>query len=280
MACDLRSAAGVLAAMGNPVRLELLRRMLLGATTVGQIQEIDGVGTASQVQHHMRELRAGGLVVSRQRNHYAIPTDRVVPVLLVVGLALGRRLSGSAGPDPVADKEPTPRTADEDASDAEPAATKYWVLHHLARKTGPSYTRGEVSGSLAFGGVAQMGPGRVVDLTRSGEFTVPDVMACDLPSAAVVLAALGHPVRLELLRRMLLGATTVGELQQVHGIGSTGQVHHHLRELRAARYVASAKRNQYAVLGDRIVHLLVILAASEGRRVFAAAGREPSVDDR
>jgi hypothetical protein len=152
-----------------------------------------------------------------------------------------------------------------------------WVRDHLPRNTGPRYTRGDISGSLAYGGVASMPDSR--DVWWSGQPAVPEVMDADLPSAAVALAALGHPLRLQLLRRMLLGASTVGERQRIDGIGSSGQVHHHLREPRLPEHVVSAKRNHYTLPGDRIVPFLVTVAAAVGRRVFAAAGRVPAVDD-
>ena len=44
------------------------------------------------MHHHLRELRAAGLVVSQRRNHYAIPAERVVPLLVIVAAALGRAL--------------------------------------------------------------------------------------------------------------------------------------------------------------------------------------------
>ena len=48
---------------------------------------------------------------------------------------------------------------------------------------------------------------------------------------AAVLGALGHPVRLRLLGQVLRGATTVREPAAIDGIGTTGQVYHHLRQL-------------------------------------------------
>ena len=49
---------------------------------------------ADQVAQEQRDREAGlasaGLIVQHRRNHYAIPADRVVPVLVAVAAALGR----------------------------------------------------------------------------------------------------------------------------------------------------------------------------------------------
>ncbi len=67
----------------------------------------------------------------------------------------------------------------------------------------------------------------------------------DLPASATaeVLAALGHPVRLALVRRLLGGPATAAELQEAGELSSTGQVYHHLRALTAARVVEQDGRS-------------------------------------
>lgn len=54
---------------------------------------------------------------------------------------------------------------------------------------------------------------------------------------AEVLAALGHPVRLALVRRLLHGPASAAELQEAAELSSTGQVYHHLKALTSARVV-------------------------------------------
>lgn len=63
--------------------------------TLADLQEIPGSGTSGQLHHHLRELRGAGLVVSRRRNDYAIPAERVVPVLVILAAALGRDLGST-----------------------------------------------------------------------------------------------------------------------------------------------------------------------------------------
>jgi len=80
-------AAGALAALGHPVRLELIRRLLAGAHTTHELAEIPDLGTSGQLYHHLRELQAAGLVIQRRRNDYAVPADRVIPCLVLVAAA-------------------------------------------------------------------------------------------------------------------------------------------------------------------------------------------------
>src|SRR5690606_17092045 len=80
---------------------------------------------------------------------------------------------------------------------------------------------------------------------------------------AAVFAALGHPVRLELLRRILNGTRATAELSAIDGLGTTGQLHHHLRQLLAAGWVRQAGRGVYEVPAPRVVPLLACLAGAE-----------------
>ncbi|RFU82861.1 ArsR family transcriptional regulator [Streptomyces triticagri] len=77
------------------------------------------------------------------------------------------------------------------------------------------------------------------------------------------LAALGHPVRIRLLRAVLAGRRTAADLSALDGIGTTGQIYHHLRQLSAAGWLTTTGRGRYAVPGTRVVPLLTILAASQ-----------------
>lgn len=80
-------------------------------------------------------------------------------------------------------------------------------------------------------------------------------------ATAATLAALAHPVRLRLLREVLAGTTTTGALAELPGLGTTGQLHHHLRQLTAAGWLRTTARGSYAVPAERVVPLHVVLAA-------------------
>lgn len=80
---------------------------------------------------------------------------------------------------------------------------------------------------------------------------------------AATIAALGSPVRLELVRRILCGASTTAELAEGEDLGTTGQLHHHLRQLVAAGWVRHSGRGRYEIPAARIVPLLALVLGAE-----------------
>jgi hypothetical protein len=89
------------------------------------------------------------------------------------------------------------------------------------------------------------------------------LLADDWTQYSVTLNALGHPLRLQLLRQVLAGAGTVAELQEIEGLGTTGRLYHHLRQLLGAGWLRSTTRGRYAIPDARVAPLLVILLAVE-----------------
>lgn len=85
----------------------------------------------------------------------------------------------------------------------------------------------------------------------------------DLPTApaAEVLAALGHPVRLALVRRLLAGPASAAELQEAAELSSTGQVYHHLRALTSARVVEQDART-FRIPATGVVPVLTMMLAA------------------
>ncbi|QCW78608.1 helix-turn-helix transcriptional regulator [Streptomyces sp. S6] len=81
-------------------------------------------------------------------------------------------------------------------------------------------------------------------------------------AAADALAALGHPVRLRLLREILGGRRTAAELAALDAVGTTGQIYHHLRQLTGAGWLHTTGRGRYEVPAARVVPLLVVLTAA------------------
>ncbi|MFJ6574283.1 ArsR/SmtB family transcription factor [Streptomyces sp. NPDC091292] len=95
-----------------------------------------------------------------------------------------------------------------------------------------------------------------------GEGDGGDEDGSDWSAAAEPLAALGHPVRLRLLREILGGRRTAAELTELEGLGTTGQIYHHLRQLTGAGWLHTTSRGRYEVPGTRVVPLLVALTAA------------------
>jgi hypothetical protein len=81
---DWASRASSLAALGNPVRLTLLREILHGQTTVSSLSEVQGLGTSGQIYHHLRQLTAEGWLHSPSRGVFAVPPTRVVALLAIL----------------------------------------------------------------------------------------------------------------------------------------------------------------------------------------------------
>jgi len=77
------------------------------------------------------------------------------------------------------------------------------------------------------------------------------------------LAALGHPVRVELLRHILSGMHSTADLATVEALGTTGQLHHHLRQLVATGWVRHGGRGNYEVPAARVIPLLACIAGAQ-----------------
>lgn len=97
------------------------------------------------------------------------------------------------------------------------------------------------------------------------QLTVPaeGLLESDWTMHAPELAALAHPARLQILREVLRGTRSAGDLQAVEGIDSTGQLYHHVRQLIAAGWLRMAARGRYTVPPERVVPLLVIIACAQ-----------------
>ncbi|HJE92075.1 MAG TPA: helix-turn-helix domain-containing protein [Dietzia timorensis] len=89
------------------------------------------------------------------------------------------------------------------------------------------------------------------------------LLESDWSDFAATFASLGHPVRLELLRHILAGTHSTAELGDQGSLGTTGQLHHHLRQLVATGWVRQSGRGSYEVPASRIVPLLVMMAGAQ-----------------
>lgn len=92
---------------------------------------------------------------------------------------------------------------------------------------------------------------------------VDGLLDMEVEDVAGALAALGHPLRLRLLQAVLRGQRGTTELGGLEGLGTSGQLYHHLRELQASGWLRSAGRGHYEVPAARVVPLLTALAAAQ-----------------
>lgn len=84
---DWSLAADTLAALGQPVRLTLLREVLRGTRTAAELGALEDVGTSGQLYHHLRALVAAGWLRTAGRGRYEVPATRVIPLLVVIATA-------------------------------------------------------------------------------------------------------------------------------------------------------------------------------------------------
>ncbi|MFZ4843483.1 ArsR/SmtB family transcription factor [Mycetocola saprophilus] len=84
------------------------------------------------------------------------------------------------------------------------------------------------------------------------------------PSIADSFAALANPIRLRFLQEILLGTDTVAELAQLEGVGTSGQVYHHLSQLQSAGWLRQTVRGHYGVPHARVIALYAMIIATGG----------------
>lgn len=116
-------------------------------------------------------------------------------------------------------------------------------------------------GAVLLVGHVRLPDGRTAQWQQGGMTEV--LLGDDWSQSSDALAALGHPLRLRLLQEVLSGAATVHELTQIDGVGTSGQVYHHLRELTSAGWLHGVGGGRYEVPVARVVPLLVLVLGGQ-----------------
>ncbi|WP_205624520.1 ArsR/SmtB family transcription factor [Actinomadura flavalba] len=165
------------------------------------------------------------------------------------------RLSWSGSPPPISEGSALSSIEDRvRALEERVAALEARAAEPPAASAPPDET-----GHIAYGGKAELGGyGWEWNSVRS-----PGALL-GLPAAplAAVLAAAGHPARLEVLRVLALGPRGVADLQAELGLGSAGQLYHHLKALTGAGLVEQTERAVYRLPGRAVFPVLALLAAA------------------
>lgn len=81
---NFAEAAPALAALGHPVRLELLQAIYEGTTTVAQLGDDDRFGTTGQIYHHIHALAGAGWLENSRRGHWRVPDQKIIPLLTLI----------------------------------------------------------------------------------------------------------------------------------------------------------------------------------------------------
>ncbi|MFD9244476.1 ArsR/SmtB family transcription factor [Streptomyces sp. NPDC059556] len=182
--------------------------------------------------------------------------------------ALERRLAAlesTAGAAAQAAENPAPGNPAPERAVPEPPVPEVtdsplWALESLkAQLAADPGDRGE-DGAVVFTGTVRLPTDERYEW-QLGAFT-GQLFEEDWADAAESFAALGHPVRLRLLREILGGRRTAAELAELDEIGTTGQIYHHLRQLTGAGWLRTVGRGRHEVPGARVVPLLVVLTAA------------------
>lgn len=115
-------------------------------------------------------------------------------------------------------------------------------------------------GAVVFAGAVDVGLGH---LEYQWGRPVEHLLAADWAEHAEPVAALGHPLRLAILRRLLDGEHTVAQIVDELELGSTGVAYHHLSALQSGGWATSPRRGSWSIPASRVVPLLAIITALE-----------------
>ncbi|GAA0584552.1 helix-turn-helix domain-containing protein [Paractinoplanes ferrugineus] len=129
----------------------------------------------------------------------------------------------------------------------------YWALTALRGLT-------TSPGAVLFTGLVDLPTGEHYEWQQG--VPAEGVLESDWAAPSAALTALAHPARLRILQEVLRGKHATADLQALEDIGSTGQLYHHVRQLVAAGWLRTESRAHYSVPPQRVVPLLVIIAAA------------------
>ncbi|WP_017626599.1 helix-turn-helix domain-containing protein [Nocardiopsis chromatogenes] len=155
---------------------------------------------------------------------------------------------GAEGAEPDAEERPG------GGSGAVPGGEVFWALNRLKEMADPE------RGAVLFTGQVPLPTGENYEWQMAAEAT--ELLQSDWTDIASSIEALGHPVRLTLLQRVLSGVGDTAALKEDPELGTTGQLYHHLRRLTSDGWLRSAGRGRYRVPPERIVPLLTVLMAA------------------
>ena len=129
----------------------------------------------------------------------------------------------------------------------------FWALTSLKQRV-------PAPGAVVFAGSVDVGAGH---LEYQWGRPTEHLLDADWAEHAESVAALGHPLRLAILRRLVDGEHTVAQLVDDLDLASTGVAYHHLSALQTGGWVSSPRRGVWAIPPSRVVPLLAIVTALE-----------------
>ncbi|MFJ4283826.1 ArsR/SmtB family transcription factor [Streptomyces massasporeus] len=133
----------------------------------------------------------------------------------------------------------------------------FWALNGLKDQLSEA---GAADGGVLYTGSVRLPTGEEYAWQMTA--LTQDLLEDEWATAAESFAALGHPVRIRLLREILGGRRTAAELAELDEVGTTGQIYHHLRQLTATGWLHTTGRGRHEVPPGRVVPLLTALATT------------------
>ncbi len=132
------------------------------------------------------------------------------------------------------------------------------VSHLEGRRPTPQLT-GEGGGEISYHGHLQL----YGEVQWRINLAAEPVLSLDDAPRVETLAALAHPARISIIRKLLTaGPQPVSALQETAGVRSTGQLYHHLKSLTAGGLVESDGRGRYRIPVEAMVPIVIMLAAA------------------
>lgn len=153
----------------------------------------------------------------------------------------------------------------ESAAPRDTSTRDFWVVdgietaHQARSNTDAGEPRGTCLGSVVFAGSVSVG-GRKYSYQweRSAEYLTSHAW----DEYVERIAAITHPVRGAILRRLLSAPATVAELVEESVVSSTGTGYHHVGALQDTGWIVKLD-GRYEVRPSRVVPLLTIIASGE-----------------
>lgn len=81
---DWSELAQSLSALAHPVRLALIQEVVRGRRATSELVAEERFGTSGQLYHHLRQLVSAGWLKQTGRGRYAVPVERMIPLLAIL----------------------------------------------------------------------------------------------------------------------------------------------------------------------------------------------------
>lgn len=148
------------------------------------------------------------------------------------------------------------RVAALESSPTSSSSGDFWVVDQIQCSNSSDHDH---HGSVVFGGAVTLdGREYAYQWERSADY----LTGREWNEYIHRIAAIAHPVRGAILRRLLVAPATVAELVDEALVSSTGTAYHHIAALQSAGWIAKLD-GRYEVRHSRVIPLLTIIAAGE-----------------